>query len=623
MNNHNRMLKALLFASALAASAAAQDTAYVPFLVTANAESATVKAQQGEKIFLKEVAAGVEDTLHIILEGVPAFARPGIAAPSPVTMHSSRGRLSLELSPQHYRSVEISLYSLGGKRVLHGQVNASDASRSISRSDIATGVYVLYIRGSGGSFSTRLSHQGGGMDIDVSFGGGVSPLRKEAAEFGAWEITVSAEGHETLTYTLNPVIGINELQNITLTPLSSSSSDDPSSSSGDDTPSSSSGDDTPSSSSDDDTPSSSSDDEPSSSSDDGDDSSSSVELPKCGGTEYDPETDFCLGSAVTPLCGGKEFTATQFCSGNAVLDKCGGEEYDPGTKFCLGSAVTPLCGGEEFTAAQFCHDGTAIHSKCGGQDYDPTTQYCHDGQISSCDVPHTSAQFCFDGTIYEKCGDEEYDPDAQFCHTDSKVYDKCGGEEYDPGMHLCDARDGKQYGYVSIGSQVWMAENLNYEAEGSWCYNRLIPSCDTYGRLYNWATAMDGATSSTANPSGVQGVCPDGWHLPSDAEWTALTIFVGSTNTETKLKAESGWNYYNGVPGNGSNQYGFSALPGGFGFPTIGTSNVGFQDVRNCGIWWSATEIDDSPAYFRIGATVGGNSYYGEVNLFSVRCLQD
>ena len=152
MNKLNTMLKALLFASAFAASAVAQDTAYVPFLVTANADSAAIEARQGEKIVLKTVAAGVEDTLHIILEA-PAFARPGIAAPSPVTMHSSRGRLSLELSPQHYRSAEISLYSLGGKRVLHGKVNASDAARSISRSDIATGVYVLYIRGSAAAAS--------------------------------------------------------------------------------------------------------------------------------------------------------------------------------------------------------------------------------------------------------------------------------------------------------------------------------------------------------------------------------------------------------------------------------------------------------------------------------------
>ena len=754
MNNHNRMLKALLFASAIAASAAAQDTAYVPFVVTANTESASIEARQGDKVFLKEVAAGVEDTLHIILEGVPAFSRPGIAAPNPVTMHSSRGRLSLELSPQHYRNAEISLYSLGGKRVLHGKVNASDAARSISRSDIATGVYVLYIRGSGGGFSTRLSHQGGGMDIDVSFGGlgGVSPLRKEAAEFGAWEITVSAEGHIDTAYVLTPVEGQNPLQEITLREpiLCGGEEYDPDTEfclgnavtplcggetftaaqfcSGTDVLNKCGGKEY-----------------------DPDTEfclgsaiaslcggktftgsqfcSGTDVLNKCGGDEYDPDTEFCLGNAVTPLCGGEEFTAAQFCSGTDVLNKCGGKEYDPdtefclgtavtplcggktftssqfclggaitplcggktftgsqfclggaitplcggetftGSEFCLGSTVTPLCGGEEFTsskfcsgntvfskcggtveyaplteqccgsgkyaiATQFCHDGTAIHDKCGGEDYDPSTQYCHGGQISLCDKPHTSAEFCFDGTIYEKCGDDEYDPDAQFCHTDSNVYDKCGGEEYDPGVNLCDARDGKQYKYVAINTQTWMAENLNYAVSGSKCGDGSslsddnTASCDTYGRLYNWATAtaLDASCNTTTCSGQVQskhqGVCPSGWHLPSDAEWTALTTFVGS-NAETKLKAESGWNYYNGVPGNGSNQYGFSALPGGFGFPTIGTSSVSFQDVRNSGNWWSATEIDDSPAFFRLGANVDRDYGYIGFRLFSVRCVQD
>src|SRR5215469_10890371 len=82
-----------------------------------------------------------------------------------------------------------------------------------------------------------------------------------------------------------------------------------------------------------------------------------------------------------------------------------------------------------------------------------------------------------------------------------------------------DSRDSKTYRTVVIGTQTWMAENLNYNATGSKCYNDSTQYCDLYGRLYDWTTAMAGVSSSSANPSGVLGICPVGWHLPSDAEW--------------------------------------------------------------------------------------------------------
>ncbi len=182
---------------------------------------------------------------------------------------------------------------------------------------------------------------------------------------------------------------------------------------------------------------------------------------------------------------------------------------------------------------------------------------------------------------------------------------------------FCDERDGKRYVYVTIGTQTWMAENLNYEASGSKCYSDSSANCDTYGRLYNWATAMNNSASSTAVPSGVRGVCPENWHLPSDAEWDALMTAVGGSSTAgTKLKAKTGWN----SGGNGEDDYDFSALPGGLVRP----GSI-FDKVGGSGYWWSSTEYNSTNAYDR---DMGYSSYVNRFNddkgyLFSVRCLKD
>jgi uncharacterized protein (TIGR02145 family) len=149
-----------------------------------------------------------------------------------------------------------------------------------------------------------------------------------------------------------------------------------------------------------------------------------------------------------------------------------------------------------------------------------------------------------------------------------------------------------------------MKRNLNCNVSGSKCYDNKDSYCEQYGRLYDWATAKT--------------VCPSGWHLPSGAEWTTLTDYVGGEETAgTKLKSTSGWN----DDGNGTDDYGFSALPGGFG-----NSDGGFGSVGNIGDWWSATE-DDAYAYSRHMSysykLVNRGRYNKSSYLFSVRCLQD
>jgi uncharacterized protein (TIGR02145 family)/uncharacterized repeat protein (TIGR02543 family) len=206
-------------------------------------------------------------------------------------------------------------------------------------------------------------------------------------------------------------------------------------------------------------------------------------------------------------------------------------------------------------------------------------------------------------------------------------------DDHTRGMRLTDSRDGGRiYKIVKIGNQTWMAENLDYAAEGSRYYNDDETANKKYGRMYNWATAMAGAASSAANPSGVQGIAPVGWHIPSDAEWNALIAFVHSDNdlavytSENStlagkyLKAESGW-YAHATYGNGEDTYGFAALPGGRRLPS-----GGFGSVNTNGFWWSSTQSNSSSAYYRYMSydNAGASWYYTADNYFiSVRCVMD
>jgi uncharacterized protein (TIGR02145 family) len=182
------------------------------------------------------------------------------------------------------------------------------------------------------------------------------------------------------------------------------------------------------------------------------------------------------------------------------------------------------------------------------------------------------------------------------------------GDGKPPVSTFTDKRDGKVYRIVEIGSQTWFVENLNYAAEGSRCYNNSPDSCAKYGRLYNWKTALK--------------ACPAGTHLPSDEEWTTLTDYVGGGEIAgKKLKSASSWNWNDdkGTSGNGTDDFGFSALSGGFGYSIGGFNYVGYY-----GSWWSSTEGDASYAWTRF---MGYNIKYvvrddnGKTNLYAVRCL--
>lgn len=169
-----------------------------------------------------------------------------------------------------------------------------------------------------------------------------------------------------------------------------------------------------------------------------------------------------------------------------------------------------------------------------------------------------------------------------------------------------DDRDGQTYKTVKIGDQVWMAENLNFEMDSSFCYNDSVEYCTKYGRFYSWWTAIE--------------VCPNGWHLPTKMEWDTLFNAVGGQSTADKvLKSTSGWN----SNGNGTDAFGFSALSAGYRY------YYGYYNYEgDYAYFWSSTELRSGSdyAYFMSLLYDNDGAYLvtnRKVDGFSVRCVKD
>jgi len=391
-------------------------------------------------------------------------------------------------------------------------------------------------------------------------------------------------------------------------------------------------------------------------------------------------------------------------------EKCGGVCYNRETEFCSIQDTLPhsLCNGSPYnTDTDFCLSGVpdkddAPTEKCGGYSYD-ASQDCFNGKIiTRCnevpfgDVVVSATEKC--------CGIKKYNITTQFCYSsyESIVGDFCGTRKdtYDPSLYVCGTGPGVQanwiylkdeitrgtekYKAVLIGTQTWMAENLSYSSytnsgyygkchgqDGrkitgwdnnvpiyeSFSESEIEDNCNTYGRLYDWSTALnissDYNTSAfnfneLSDPSQVQGICPRGWHLPSNEEWDKLMTFVypacvgtysdiNVNDCWTKLRSVDGWDSLaNGVP-NGTDDYGFSALPGGWGEPKDCTDDFCFlyRDVGRVGSWWSIDQHNEhygSTAYIHsMGSeTIQDNTHWNDYwnysyksALLSVRCLKD
>ena len=210
------------------------------------------------------------------------------------------------------------------------------------------------------------------------------------------------------------------------------------------------------------------------------------------------------------------------------------------------------------------------------------------------------------------------------------------GKQYVTFGTMMDERDGQTYKTVKINAQTWMAENLNYAYlqptedldSSSWCYDNDPENCKKYGRLYLWSAAMDSATSFSDGGKGhgtfdmysrenvpTRGVCPDGWHIPTVPEIAELIQVVGNKDS---LKSSTGW----GDGYNGSDHYGFNAIPTGFHsefHDEFMDSSVYWGEFKGTAFWSTGCSS------VAIGETADSDGfvYWDEYAAYSVRCIKD
>ncbi|MDP4266224.1 MAG: fibrobacter succinogenes major paralogous domain-containing protein [Bacteroidota bacterium] len=184
-----------------------------------------------------------------------------------------------------------------------------------------------------------------------------------------------------------------------------------------------------------------------------------------------------------------------------------------------------------------------------------------------------------------------------------------------------DPRDKKLYKTITIGKQTWMAQNLNYTtASDSWCYENDPKNCNVYGRLYNWYIIMQGAKSNNTIPGKVRGICPVGWHIPSDAEWDILAHYLGEKEIAGSKMKEPGIKWWTNPNVGATNISGFSGLPGGGRYV-----DGSFIYIGTNATFWSSTEKDAAKAYYRYlyHSSTELKRYYSKKSIgFSVRCIK-
>ena len=253
---------------------------------------------------------------------------------------------------------------------------------------------------------------------------------------------------------------------------------------------------------------------------------------------------------------------------------------------------------------------------------------------SSVEVSSSSEQ---SSSSKEQLSSSEESSSSEVLSSSSQIESSSSAVFVDPSEvergSFTDERDGREYRYVKIGGQTWMAENLNYAVDSSFCYNDTLEYCETYGRLYPWSVAMDSAGMFTDPGNGcgdgfvcgiqtrVRGICPEGWHLPSVTEGDALV-------TATDKGAYKGTALMDSVLWNGNStatdSYGFGGLPSG-----IRLADGTYKNLGQYGYFWLSTESTNRATY-QARIFDYEDEWNGAMGLetdknrgLSVRCLKD
>jgi len=187
---------------------------------------------------------------------------------------------------------------------------------------------------------------------------------------------------------------------------------------------------------------------------------------------------------------------------------------------------------------------------------------------------------------------------------------------------LMDARDGHVYRTTHIGTQWWMAQNLDFDTldgTGGRCYDDSAASCESYGRLYTWNAAMalpdSFQTRAWKGSFPHRGICPEGWHVPSDLEWHVLLSFLDSATAATELRSSGTWRYLSGE----ADPVEFAALP-------AGDINNGISErIGYCTDFWSSSSgtLKATSVGFCNGDKAAFKSQYSKNYAYSLRCVRD
>ena len=403
-------------------------------------------------------------------------------------------------------------------------------------------------------------------------------------------------------------------------------------------------------------------------------------------TAYDTTKFYCHTSGEVmelSTCGEVSFeTETHYCSKEKTVEEkvaCGSDKYNPEIEYCSSDEVVETLAVCEITLpngsgsmverynpeAYYCATDNSVSpavvsvaalKKCGKELYNPELSYCsEDNEIityESCDgVKYSPAtHYCEDKQVINKiaCGEEEdaelYNPNEKYCSKDGEVKDRarCGaegttGKLYNPELTICDIRDYNLYNYTTIGDQVWTATDMKYSGQSG---NVVGTTHTDYGdsRYYNWSEAMGLASTyqtsiwnENKEGEGIQGVCPNGWHIPSLTEVNALRAYLGETydgceNGEGEcgqaLKAR-GWD-------DATDEYGFTATNTGYASVTTRNGRTYTTWTQDGFYMWTSMQSNDNAdgtkaTRFSIldDATTFTQTTAPKTNRFPVRCIKD